>query len=65
MNKLVKVSGDVIGGIGALVCLVAGAARLAGNYHVLSYEAMTLFTAGVGLMVAACLLKLQLLVQGK
>lgn len=65
MNKLLRISGDVLGGIGALVCCVAGIARLAGNFHVFSFEAMTLFNAGVGLMVAACMVKLQLLLQSR
>ncbi|WP_303721316.1 hypothetical protein [Malonomonas rubra] len=59
MGRLLRIAGDVLGGLGLLVCLVAGVARLTGHYQVLSYEAMTLFTAGLGLMVAACLVKLQ------
>lgn len=63
MANLLKIAGNLVGGVGALVCLVAGVTRLAGNYHLFSYEAMTLFNAGVGLMVAGCLLKLQQLTQ--
>ena len=42
---------------------MAGAARLTGSYHVASYEAMTLFNAGVGLMVFAVLVKLEVLLR--
>jgi hypothetical protein len=51
--------GDLAGALGVLVCLVAGIARLTGKYHLAGFEVMTLFNGGVGLMVAACLAKLQ------
>lgn len=63
--NLLKISGNIAGGLGALICLVAGFTRLAGNYQLFSYEAITLFNAGVGLMVAGCLIKLQQLTQAQ
>lgn len=65
MTNLLKIAGNLVGGVGALVCLAAGLTRLTGNYYLFSYEAMTLFNAGVGLMVAGCLLKLQQLTQSQ
>jgi len=65
MNNLLKILGNVVGGLGALICLVAGFTRITGSFHVFSYEAMTLFNVGVGLMVAACLIKLQQLTQAQ
>lgn len=45
--------------IGASLCLVGGIARLLGYLSVASFEPITLFIGGVGVMVAACLAKLQ------
>ena len=59
MTKNLGVIANIIAVLGVLLCCVAGVARLAGNYHVLGYEAMTLFQAGTSLMVFACLAKLQ------
>lgn len=65
MTNLLKIAGNLCGGLGILVCLVAGVTRVMGSYHLFSYEAMTLFNAGVGLMVAGCLIKLQQLTQAQ
>jgi len=48
----------VLGVLGLVVSAAAGVARLSGIYYVLDAEAITVFQAGTGLMVAACLLKL-------
>ena len=42
-----------------IVCFLAGLARIAGYYYVLGYQSTTLFNVGVGVMVFACLLKLE------
>jgi hypothetical protein len=55
MANLVGWLGSVVGVIGLAVCLVAGLARLTGHFTLGGFEAMTLFNAGVGLMVAGCL----------
>lgn len=49
---------NVVATIGVVICAVSGFARLLGNYHVLGYEAMTLFIGGISLMVFATLIKL-------
>jgi hypothetical protein len=53
--------GQAAGLAGVLVCLVAGLGRLTGVYRLANFEATTLFMLGVGLMVFACLVKLELL----
>lgn len=63
MDKIINQTGTAAGLAGAAVCAVAGVARIAGNFHVGSYEATTLFTVGTGLMVFACLLKLEALLR--
>lgn len=45
--------------VGALVCLVAGVARLTGHSYLLGFESMTLFTGGMALMLFGALLKLE------
>jgi len=51
MNKLLDFTGNIAAALGILVCLVAGASRLTGNYYVLGCQA-------IALMVMACLTKL-------
>jgi type IV secretory pathway VirB2 component (pilin) len=58
VDKLIRLTGNAAALLGILICLLAGVARMAGNYHLLGYESMTLFTGGIALMVAACLAKL-------
>jgi hypothetical protein len=38
-----------------------GLSRLLGSYHVLGYEAMTLFVGGISLMVFSTLIKLHII----
>jgi len=59
MNKNLVFLGSVAGVIGALTCFLAGLARVAGYYYVLGYQSTTVFNVGVGLMVFACLVKLE------
>jgi hypothetical protein len=61
MSKLLAIVGNVAGIAGILFCVVAGAARILGHYGVGSLGMITLFTVGTGLMVFACLVKLQLM----
>ena len=63
MDKLILVAGNVAAVIGLLMCLGAGLIRLAGNFHLFGYSLMTIFTAGMGLLLMACLAKLQLLLR--
>jgi len=58
MNKVIGIVGNIAGGLGILACLVAGVTRLLSKYYVANFEAMVVFTVGVGLMVLACLIKL-------
>ena len=58
MQQILRTSGNFAGYGGALVCLFAGIARIMGHYVVGGYEATTLFSVGTGLMVYACLTKL-------
>ena len=61
MEKLTALLGNIAAIGGVLACLVAGGARVLGNYQVFEYSTIALFQAGVGLMVLACLCKLQVL----
>ncbi len=57
-NDVLAMLANVIAALGILVCAVAGVGRLFGSYHVLGYEAMTLFIGGISLMVFSGLIKL-------
>lgn len=50
---------DITGGLGMALCGISGVARVLGHYVIGNIGSMTIFTAGTGLMVAACLIKLQ------
>lgn len=57
MKELIKNIGNIAAILGILVCLVSGGARVAGQFYVVGFEAMTLFNVGVAFMVAAILAK--------
>ena len=59
MKGLLSLLGSLAGWAGVLVCLGSGSARAAGFFFVAGYEAMTLFTAGIGLIATGCLFKLE------
>lgn len=59
MKQIVSVFGSLVGWAGVILCLVVGLMKLGGSYYVLGYEAMTLFSVGIGLIAAGCLAKLE------
>ena len=61
MQQLLTLTGSIAAIFGLLLCAIAGLARLSGLYHLAGYEATTIFTVGTGLMVFACLAKLEAL----
>ena len=64
MQRLIQSSANAAAVLGMLCCAAAALSRLSGAYHVLGGpEATSVFTLGIGLMVFACLAKLELLLQ--
>ncbi len=63
MKDCINTTGNIAAIAGLLICTISGAARATGNFHLLGYETMTLFNVGVGIMVAACLFKLEALLR--
>jgi len=63
MGKIIEGLGNAAAIVGIVLGLFAGIVRLAGNYHLAGFEAMTLFNVGVGLMVFSALVKLELLIR--
>lgn len=61
MYKNIVLAGSLSGILGVLICFGAGLARVAGYYYLAGYQSTTVFNAGVGLMVFACLVKLDAL----
>jgi hypothetical protein len=61
VERLILLAGNLVAVVGLMVCLGAGVARLSGNYYLFGYSVMTIFMAGTGLMIMACLAKLELL----
>jgi len=61
VERLISLAGNLIAVIGLMLCLGAGVVRLSGSFHLFGYSAMTIFMAGTGLMVMACLAKVELL----
>ena len=65
MNKTIAYFGSGVGLAGVLLTLAAGVGRATGHYYFAGFEILTLFNGGVGLMVMACLAKLQVLSSGR
>ena len=61
MDKLIVNLGNATAIAGVALCAVAGIARVAGVYYLGGYQAMTLFTGGMGLMLMGALGKLHAL----
>jgi hypothetical protein len=59
MEKMLGLLGNVSALIGILLAFGSGIARILGLYLVSGYTTMTLFQVGTGLMVLACLCKLE------
>ncbi len=60
-KKALELLASIPGLAGIALCLLAGFWRLFGNFHLGGFEAWTVFSAGVGLMVVSCYLKLELI----
>jgi hypothetical protein len=61
MERIIALVGNLSGIAGILLCLVSGATRFLGDFHLFDFTAITIFQAGTGLMVLGCLAKLELL----
>jgi hypothetical protein len=61
MKRNLERLGNAAAAAGLLLCLASGAGRVLGAYYIAGFEAMTLYTGGMGLMLAACLQKLHVL----
>jgi len=59
MGNMLGVVGNVSAIVGVLLAFGSGLARVLGLYLVSGYTTMTLFQVGTGLMVLACLCKLE------
>jgi len=59
MYKHLALAGSISGIVGMLTCLISGLARIAGYYYLADYQSTTVFNMGVGLMVFACLVRLE------
>ncbi len=63
MIKIIAGLANTAGGLGIVMCLAAGLTRVLGESYLLNYEALTVFSGGVGLMVFASLAKLEVLIR--
>jgi len=63
MQQLFTLSGHIAAVLGILLCAAAGLARLSGSSYLAGFEATTLFMVGIGVMVFACVVKLEALSQ--
>ena len=55
------IAANIVAAIGVVICAVAGLTRLMASHHLLGFEAITLFTGGIALMVFAALIKLHII----
>jgi len=61
MGDVIRLVGNVSAIAGILLAFGAGLARVLGLYLVSGFTTMTLFQVGTGLMVLACLCKLEIM----
>ncbi|WP_421862438.1 hypothetical protein [Motiliproteus sp.] len=62
MARLLLLGGNTAAILGILICVLAGLFRLLGHYYLPGgIEVISAFTLGTGLMVFACLAKLELI----
>ena len=61
MGRIIELVGNVSAIAGVLLAFGSGLARVLGLYLVSGYTTMTLFQVGTGLMVLACLCKLEVM----
>ena len=61
MQQLLTITGSIAAAFGILLCAVSGLARLFGLYHLAGYQSTTIFMVGIGVMVFACVVKLEAL----
>jgi len=61
VEKYLDFIGNGAAVLGMSMCLAAGLLRIYGLFFVLGYQSMTVFAAGTGVMVFACLVKIHVL----
>ncbi len=59
MERAITIVGNLTALAGIVLCLVSGVVRVTGSFHIFGYAAIALFQTGTGLMVLACLCKLE------
>ena len=59
MKQLFGTLGNVAAIFGILLCLVAGIWRVLGNYYMMGFQIVTLFSVGVSFLVVAILFKVE------
>ena len=59
MSGLLSVVGTLLGIVGLAMCVVTGSIRLTGAYYLGGFELITLFQAGIAMVIVACFLKLE------
>jgi hypothetical protein len=59
MHQVLNFTGSTTAAIGILLCAISGLARISGFYYLAGYQSTTIFSVGTGLMVFACLIRLQ------
>ncbi len=65
MENVIRYAWRIGAFLGVLLCLASGVLRLEGLSVFLGFELITLFDVGVGVMVAAGLVKLHLIGESK
>ena len=61
MQQLLNLAGSIAGVLGVLLCTAGGLARVAGLYYLAGFASTTIFMVGTGMMIFACLVKLEAL----
>ncbi len=59
MKSMLSMAGSLVGWLGVMICLGSGIMKLAGAYHLMQYETMTIFTVGIAMIATGCMAKLE------
>ena len=61
MHQLLTLTGSIAAVLGIALCAISGLARVSGLFYLGGYQATTIFMVGIGMMVFACVVKLEAL----
>lgn len=63
MKDMLNVLGNAAAVFGLVICIVAGVWRVTGNYYLMGFQAVTIFSVGLSFLIVAILFKVETLLR--